>query len=71
MRCPVCGAAELVRDTRDVPYHYKGESTAIPAIKGDFCPACAEVILAKEEGKRFGLMVREFNKQVNAAFVRS
>ena len=69
MKCPMCGAAELVRDTRDVPYTYKGETTAIPGVTGDFCPACAEVILDKEEGQRFGLMVREFNKQVNAAFV--
>lgn len=69
MKCPMCGAAELVRATRDVPYIYKGETTAIPGVTGDFCPACAEVILDKEEGQRFGLMVREFNKQVNAAFV--
>ncbi|MEN9865692.1 MAG: hypothetical protein RL748_1282 [Pseudomonadota bacterium] len=69
MKCPVCGAAELLHDTRDVAYTYKGEATTIPAVTGDFCPACAEVILDKEEGQRFGAMVREFNKQVNAAFV--
>jgi Domain of unknown function (DUF4411) len=33
------------------------------------CPACAEVILDKEAGQRFGLMVRAVNKQDNAAFV--
>ena len=27
MKCPVCGAAELIRDTRDIAYTYKGEST--------------------------------------------
>lgn len=23
MKCPVCGAAELIHDTRDLPYTYK------------------------------------------------
>jgi len=26
MKCPVCGAAELIHDTRDLPYTYKGET---------------------------------------------
>ncbi len=69
MKCPVCGAAELVRDTRDMPYTYKGESTLIPALTGDYCPACAEVVLDMEEAERFGQQIREFNKQVNAAIV--
>lgn len=30
MKCPVCGAAELIHDTRDLPYTYKGETTVIP-----------------------------------------
>ena len=32
MKCPVCGAAELIHDTRDLPYTYKGEATTIPAV---------------------------------------
>ena len=68
MKCPVCGAAKLVHGTRDVPYTYKGETTSILGVTGDFCPACAELILDKEEGQRFGAMVRKFNKHVNAAF---
>ena len=70
MKCPVCGAAELVHDTRDVPYTYKGESTFIAALTGDFCPACAEAVLDMVDARRYGLLVREFNKQVNAAFVQ-
>lgn len=69
MKCPVCGAAELVHDTRDVPYTYKGETTSIPAVTGDFCPACAEVVLEVEEADRYGAAVRTFHKQVNAAIV--
>lgn len=26
MKCPVCGAAELIHDTRDLPCTYKGET---------------------------------------------
>jgi HTH-type transcriptional regulator / antitoxin MqsA len=44
MKCPVCGAAELIHDTRDLPYTYKGETTTIPAVTADFCPACGESI---------------------------
>ena len=33
MKCPNCGKAKLVHDTRDMPYTYKGESTVIPAVK--------------------------------------
>lgn len=69
MKCPSCVAAELVFDTRDIPYIYKGESTIIPAVTGEFCPACDESILAVEESRRtMGLML-EFNKQVNASIV--
>ena len=70
MKCPVCGAAKLVRDTRDVPYQYKGETTVIPKLSGDFCPACAEVVLDMSEAERYGQLVSDFNKQVNAAFVQ-
>lgn len=45
MRCPCCGAAELIHDTRDMLYTYKSETTSIPTVTGDFCPACGEVVL--------------------------
>ena len=69
MKCPLCGAAELIRDTRDLPYIYKGESTTIPAVTGDFCPACGEVILDLDESTRSNELMLQFNKQVNAAYV--
>jgi len=69
MKCPVCGAAELLHDTRDVPYTYKGETTTVPDVTGDFCPACAEIVLESAEVDRFGAAIRAFNKQVNAATV--
>jgi HTH-type transcriptional regulator/antitoxin MqsA len=69
MKCPVCGAAELIRDTRDLPYTYKGESTIIAAVTGDFCPACTESILDAVESNRVMREMRAFSKQVNAAIV--
>ena len=44
-KCPACGATKLVHDTRDLPYTYKGETTMIAAVTGDFCPACSECVL--------------------------
>jgi HTH-type transcriptional regulator/antitoxin MqsA len=69
MKCPVCGAAELIHDIRDLPYTYKGESTVLAAVTGDFCPACAESILDATESKRVMREMRAFSKQVNAAIV--
>jgi HTH-type transcriptional regulator / antitoxin MqsA len=69
MRCPICGDAELVRDTRDLPYTYKGETTTIPKAEGEFCPACGEVILEKETSARVSAAMLEFNRQINASIV--
>lgn len=69
MKCPVCGAAELIHDTRDLPYVYKGESTTIPAVTGAFCPACGEVVLDREHGDRYSEAIGLFQRQVNAAYV--
>lgn len=69
MKCPSCAAAELVHDTRDLPYAYKGESTIIPAVAGDFCPACGEAVLGVGESVRTSALMLAFNKQVNAAIV--
>ena len=69
MKCPVCGAAELVADTRDLPYTYKGETTTIESIQGDYCPACGEGVLDLVEGERAGAAMLAFNRQVNASMV--
>jgi HTH-type transcriptional regulator/antitoxin MqsA len=69
MKCPVCGAAELIHDTRDIPYTYKGETTLITAVTADFCPACNESITDMAETDRVMREMQAFNKQVNAAIV--
>ena len=67
MKCPSCGAAKLVHDTRDLPYTYKGETTTLPQVTGDFCPACNESLLDAAESRRSMNLILAFNKQVKAA----
>lgn len=70
MKCLNCiSAMKLVRDTRDLPYTYKGETTLIPAVTGDFCPACQEAVLDMAESARVSAAMLDFNKQVNASIV--
>jgi HTH-type transcriptional regulator / antitoxin MqsA len=69
MGCPNCGAKKLVRDTRDVPYIYKGESTLLPQVTGDFCAACDESVFDAAESRRTMSLMLAFNKQVNASIV--
>ncbi len=69
MKCPNCGAADLIHDTRDVAYAYKGEATTIPGLTGDFCPACGEIVLNREHGDRYSELIGQFQRQINAAYV--
>ena len=69
MKCPLCAAAELVHDTRDLPYTNKGETTLIPAVTGDFCPDCGEAIIDTAESTRTSAAMLDFNKQVNASII--
>lgn len=60
---------KLVRDTRDLPYTYKGETTLIPDVTGDFCPGCEEAVLDMAESARVSAAMLDSNKQVNASIV--
>lgn len=66
MKCPACGGAELAPDTRDLPYTYKGETTTIVAVRGDFCPICSEVVLERGDTDRYMFEIGAWQKQVNA-----
>jgi len=61
--------AELLHDTRDISYTYKGETTTLPEVTGDFCPACDEAVFDQAESRRVSALMGEFSKQVNAAIV--
>ena len=69
MRCPTCSTADLVHDTRDVPFTCKGESMILPHVTGDFCPACDESSLDMAESRRTLDLMLAFIRQVNAALV--
>jgi len=69
MRCLICAHAEIVADTRELPYTYKGESTTIPGVTEEYCPACGEAILDASESARASASMLEFNRQVNASIV--
>ncbi|MFK3772768.1 type II toxin-antitoxin system MqsA family antitoxin [Pseudomonas sp. NPDC089406] len=69
MKCPICGAAELVREVRDMPYSYKGESMVIAQVDAEYCPACDEAIMTIPVAGRVNAEMRAFNQQVNAAAV--
>ena len=69
MRCPICAAAELVHDVRDLRYTYKGEATTLAAVAGDHCPACGESVLDAAESARVSAAMLAFNRQVNASIV--
>jgi HTH-type transcriptional regulator/antitoxin MqsA len=68
MKCPVCGAAELIRDTRKIPYNYKGKTTILTTT-GDFCPSCGESVHDAEDSERVMREMQAFSKQVNAGLV--
>lgn len=69
MRCPICAAAELVHETRDLPHTYKGETTTIADVIGEYCPACGESVLDAAESARVSAAMLAFNRQVNAGIV--
>ncbi|MGE0805817.1 MAG: type II toxin-antitoxin system MqsA family antitoxin [Burkholderiaceae bacterium] len=69
MKCPACGAAKLVHDTRELLYTYKGETTTIPAVAGDYCPSCGESVLDASESMRVSTAMLAFKRQINADIV--
>ena len=71
MKCPVCGSAELIQDTRDVSHTYKGETSVIAAVKGQFCPSCHESLLSAEESDRVMKEMNAFNSLINSAPLNS
>ena len=69
MKCSNCGRAKLAHGTCDMPYTYKGESTTMPAVTGDYCPVCGEAVLDLAESTRVSALMLAFNREVNAASV--
>jgi len=65
MICPVCGVAALEHETRDLPYSYRKDFTSIPAVTGDFCPACGDALLDASESALISAAMLVFKDHVN------
>ncbi|WP_320195174.1 type II TA system antitoxin MqsA family protein [Agrobacterium rosae] len=65
MKCPACDGADLTHETRDLVYSYKGRTTTVADIEGDFCPTCDEAVFDRLNGDRYGEAIRNFQRQVN------
>ena len=60
MNCPACGAAELVRDTREL------DATGVRVrVTADFCPNCGEPVLDWENGDRYGAALKQAREGTN------
>lgn len=68
MKCPCCGSAELIRDAREVTYTYKGSSTTFTAVTGDFCSACDELILDREQGDHYCRQMAQFRIETDERY---
>jgi HTH-type transcriptional regulator/antitoxin MqsA len=65
LKCAECGSnEELVEETRDMPYTYKGRKTVLKDIAGGWCPGCGEVYFRLAQGDKYMAAIRAF-KQVN------
>ncbi|KFX10486.1 hypothetical protein KCQ_04996 [Pectobacterium atrosepticum ICMP 1526] len=64
MKCPECGGAELVHDTKDVPYSWRGKKTMLRSVTGLYCPACGEAVLNKEEEAEYRGKMTEFRNSI-------
>jgi HTH-type transcriptional regulator/antitoxin MqsA len=65
MHCPSCGTGTLVPDTRDVVYTYRGRTTVLPQMTGDFCTACDEAVMDLAESRRSMDLMLAFRAQAD------
>ena len=69
MQCISCMNGRMKLATRDVPYSYKGQTTTLKNVTGQFCSHCDEYILDATESKRTMDAMLAFHKSVNAVTV--
>jgi HTH-type transcriptional regulator/antitoxin MqsA len=65
MKCPVCGAGNLVRETHDLTYSHGGRSTVIRQ-HGEFCKSCGEGVFTADESEQYLAAVNAFRAEVDA-----
>jgi HTH-type transcriptional regulator/antitoxin MqsA len=69
MKCVSCGKTKMVRDTRDMVYTYKGQTTTIPNVSGEYCPMCSESVHNVAESEYVNSAMLAFNREINGASV--
>jgi HTH-type transcriptional regulator/antitoxin MqsA len=62
MECPNCDNQELILQTTDIHYSYRGEYTLIKNVTGEFCPSCEEMVLEHEEAQRVSDTMAAFSE---------
>jgi HTH-type transcriptional regulator/antitoxin MqsA len=50
-------------------FTYKGKTTKIRRVTGDYCSKCGEMIVSKEDGHRVSHEMTEFVKKINSGLV--
>ena len=63
--CLNCENSEIIHDTRDVTYEYRGRQITIFKISGRFCNNCEEIEFDKGEGKRYADEIEFFSRLVD------
>ncbi len=69
MKCGACGSDQAVDEVRDLRYFYGEKDVIIPALKGQYCPDCKEILMDGEQADRYGEAVGKLRKEVNSAVV--
>lgn len=64
MNCPLCGAGNLVRESRQLDYTYAGRSTKVRQ-NGDFCDSCGEGTFSSDESESYLAEVNIFRTKVD------
>ena len=64
MICPICGGDELLSERLHLfPYEWFGHETMLEA-RGELCPVCGEMVLAKGSPDLLEAQSRAFRKKV-------
>ena len=62
--CVQCGADDMVHDTRDLPFKYKGNTTTIHAVAGWYCQHCEEAYL--DDMAAYSSAIDKFAESIDA-----
>ena len=71
MKCPCCGAADLVHEKCPLHFECGGETIEIPDVEGDYCPTCREVLMDAENGNRYHDLAHAFEEKVRKGGARA